>query len=209
MSTSPASALVLASASPRRAELLRLAGLEFTVHPVDCDERWYEGEAPVAYAQRIARAKAELAARELGHLPNALVLTADTTVWLRADAPVLGKPADRAEARAMLRALTLGEPHRVTTACAFARAGVGVIAELEATTAVFMRRFDDAEFERFIGAYLDAGDWTDKAGGYAIQGRAAALVERIEGSYSAVVGLPLAQVVARVEALLDRSGGDA
>src|SRR5690606_33723593 len=111
------------------------------------------------------------------------------------------KPNDREDAAAMLRALTRGRPHRVTTACAFARGGSTptIVAELAETTIVHMRELDEARFVAFIDAYLDAGDWTDKAGGYAIQGRAAGLVERIEGSYTSVVGLPLAQVLARLD----------
>ena len=203
--------LVLASASPRRAELLRLAGVEFRVHAVDCDEGWREGEAPIAYALRVAAAKAELAVAELtkanakAKADAAVVLAADTTVWLAADAAPLGKPRDRREAAAMLRALTRGQAHRVTTACSFARVGAPplppALAVLEQTTEVHMRTLDEARFAAFIDPYLDSDEWTDKAGGYAIQGRAAALVESIVGSYSAVVGLPLAQVTARLETL--------
>lgn len=193
--------LVLASASPRRSELLRAAGLEFRVHPVDCDESWHAGETPIAYALRVATAKAELAAAALGD-EHALVLAADTTVWLQDDREPLGKPANRADARAMLRALTSGQPHRVTTACVFVMlARDREIEPVIETAEVHMRTLDDAAFERFIHPYLDAGDWTDKAGGYAIQGRAAGLVERIVGSYTTIVGLPLAQVLARLEAV--------
>jgi septum formation protein len=194
--------LVLASASPRRAELLRSAGLDFLVRPVDCDESWRSGEAPIDYALRVAAAKAELAAKVLVEdgWVDAWVLAADTTVWLHEDREPLGKPADREQARAMLRMLTSGRPHRVTTACVLLAAGRACEAEPVIETAeVWMRSFADAEFERFIGPYLDAGDWTDKAGGYAIQGRAAGLVERIVGSYTTIVGLPLAQVLARLD----------
>jgi septum formation protein len=198
--------LVLASASPRRAELLLGAGLEFTVRPVDCDETWRPGEDrdPVAYVERVAAAKAEAAAHLDELEPGALILAADTTVWLGEAGEPLAKPRDREHAAEMLRALTRGRPHRVSTACAFARAGggtSGVIASLVETTAVYMRALSDAQFQAFIGPYLDAAAWSDKAGAYAIQGRAAALVERIEGSYTAVVGLPLAQVVAKLEEL--------
>jgi len=197
-------ALLLASASPRRAELLRAAGLEFRVHAVDCDERWHAGETPIAYALRVAAAKATLAASELAG-QDALVLAADTTVWLRDDAEPLGKPEDRDRAKAMLRSLTSGTPHRVTTACVFVRVQPGEPANPRAiepvleTAEVAMRCFSDSAFERFIGPYLDAGEWTDKAGGYAIQGLAAGLVERIVGSYTTIVGLPLAQVLVRLE----------
>jgi len=199
--------LVLASASPRRAELLRRAGLSFTVHAVDCDEAWRPGERAPAYAQRVAAAKATAAAEQLGDRgsPVPLILAADTTVWLDAEREPLQKPSDRADATAMLRALTRGRPHQVTTACAFAQpspSGPVLVAELAQTTTVHMRELDERRFAGFIDAYLDAGDWTDKAGGYAIQGRAAALVETIDGSYTGVVGLPLAQVLAQLERLL-------
>jgi septum formation protein len=192
--------LVLASASPRRAQLLRGAGLELVVRPVDCDESWHAGESPIAYVARVAAAKA-LAGAALEDLStDALILAADTTVWLDEDAEPLAKPVDRSHATAMLRALTRGRPHSVSTACAFVRRG-SLVAALTETTRVHMRSLSDAQFDAFIGPYLDAGDWADKAGAYAIQGRAAALVETIEGSYTNVVGLPLAQVVAQLEQL--------
>jgi septum formation protein len=198
----PPRPLVLASASPRRAELLASAGVEFTVHAVDCDESWLPGERAVDYARRVAAAKA-LRAAELLREQAPLILAADTTVWFGDGEEPLQKPNDRVHATAMLRQLTRGEPHRVTTACAFARPDCEpvVIAELEVTTTVRMRTLDDRQFAAFIGPYLDAGDWADKAGAYAIQGRAAGLVEAIEGSYTAVVGLPLAEVLAALELL--------
>ncbi|MFV8755395.1 Maf family protein [Nannocystaceae bacterium ST9] len=198
--------LVLASASPRRSELLRSAGLSFRVLPVDCDERWHAGETPLAYVLRVAADKATLAAERLAGEDagadagaDSLVIAADTTVWLREDREPLGKPADRGEARAMLRSLTSGTPHRASTACVLVRIGGAAIEPVIETAEVHMRRLDDAAFERFIGPYLDAGEWSDRAGGYAIQGLAAGLVERIVGSYTAIVGLPLAQVLARLD----------
>lgn len=194
--------LILASASPRRLELLRSGGLEPRVMPVDADETWQVGERPIDYVLRVAWAKAELAAARLAPA-SGLILAADTTVWIADDREPLGKPADRSEARAMLRSLTLGTPHFVTTACAFVRVDGPTSERLEPiveTAEVTMRRLDDAAFERCIGPYLAAGDWTDKAGAYAIQGRAAGLVERIVGSYTTIVGLPLAQVLARLDA---------
>lgn len=192
--------LVLASASPRRAELLRSAGLAFIVRPVDCDESWRSGESPIDYVERVAKAKA-LAGAALDDLPaDAVILAADTTVWLDSDAEPLAKPIDRAHATAMLRSLTRGRAHSVSTACAFAGSG-GLTSSFVVTTRVHMRSLSDAQFDAFIHAYLDAGDWVDKAGAYAIQGRAAALVEHLDGSYTAVVGLPLAQVVAHLETL--------
>lgn len=151
--------------------------------PVDCDERWLAGETPPAYAERVARAKATLARR-----PEAIVLAADTTVWLEDQAEPLGKPADRAEARSMLTRLA-GRRHFVTTAFALVSGERWLVEAV--TTAVWFRTPRAAEIE----AYLDANDWTDKAGGYGIQSRAAGLVRKIEGSYTNVVGLPLAEVI--------------
>lgn len=200
-----AHALVLASASPRRAALLRTAGIEFRVHPVDVDESWRSGEHPLAYVERVAAAKATAAAAASAppRADGTLVLAADTTVWLTGVDEPLAKPRDRAHAREMLRSLTRGEAHQVSTACVFARVGAepAIVAHLTETTSVRMRALSDARFDAFIETYLDEAAWADKAGAYAIQGRAAALVTGITGSYTAVVGLPLAQVVAKLEEL--------
>ena len=188
--------LVLASASPRRADLLRSAGIEFTVAPVACDEAPHPGEHPIDYAERIARAKAELAAAEAG---RAVVLAADTTVWISPEGGPIGKPVDRAQAATILRALIAAQPHRVTSAFALLdRRGPAPRAVVRhTTTEVWMRPLDDAALD----AHLDADEWRDKAGGYGIQGRAAGLVRRISGSYTAVVGLPLAEVLEALAAL--------
>lgn len=179
--------LVLASASPRRAALLRSAGLHVEVRPVDCDERPHAGEPAVAYARRIAAAKLEAAlARASWPHPT---LAADTVVWSETTAAPLGKPADREHARQVLRRL-LGADHFVTTAWALAQPGAPPHLAHE-TTRVWMRAPTDDELER----YLDTDEWRDKAGGYGIQGHAAGLVLRVEGSYTNVVGLPLAQVL--------------
>lgn len=181
--------LVLASASPRRADLLRAAGVGFTVAAVDADESWRPGEAAPVYAARVARAKAALA---VPHHPGAVVLAADTTVW-HAGEPPIGKPGDRAEAAAMITDLTARGSHLVTTAFALADSRGEAVTWLEeqVTTRVWMRPIGDDE----LAAYLDSEDWRGKAGGYGIQSRAAGLVTRIEGSYTAVVGLPLAEVL--------------
>jgi septum formation protein len=177
--------LVLASASPRRAELLRGAGLAFEVAASECDERREPGEHPVALARRLALAKAAACART-----DAIVLAADTVVWTD-ELSVLGKPADRGEAEAFLAALS-GREHAVTTAWALAGA---VAAEVhDERTTVEFRTLAPVD----IAAYLATGEWTDKAGAYGIQGAAASFVARIAGSYTNVVGLPLAQVVARL-----------
>jgi septum formation protein len=210
----PRAPLVLASASPRRAELLRRAGQDFSVCPVDCDETWRPGEAPLAYVERVAAAKA-IAACSLdafagswdASAPAPLILTADTTVWFDADSEPLAKPRDDAHATSMLRALTRGRPHRVSTACVFMQPAPRpgdppqLLACLTETTLVRMRALSDQQFAEWIQPYLELASWRDKAGAYAIQGRAAALVESIEGSYTNVVGLPLAQVVAQLEVL--------
>jgi septum formation protein len=191
---SPRPPLILASASPRRADLLRAAGLTPQIAPVDCDETWHPGEHPEAYAARVARDKATLGLR-----PGARILAADTTVWIAADQPPLGKPRDRADARAMLTALVDAGVHRVTTAFALADttgAEVRWIAG-HATTAVHFRRLRAAALE----AYLDCEEWRGKAGGYAIQGRAAGIVRSVEGSYTSVVGLPLAEVLDALDLL--------
>ncbi len=179
--------IVLASASPRRADLLRAAGISLVVAPVDCDERWSPGEPPRAYVERVARAKAELALQ-----PGRVVLAADSTVWLEGQDEPLGKPADRAAARAMIGRLAGGR-HHVSTAFALvdARASAARWHVEVVTTTVWFRPLEAAEIE----VYLDADDWRDKAGGYGIQSRAAGLVRRIEGSYTNVVGLPLAEVL--------------
>jgi septum formation protein len=181
--------LVLASASPRRAALLHSAGLSFEQIAVDCDERPRDGEAPRALARRLAAAKAAACPRA-----DAIVLAADTVVWQDAHGGSLGKPDDAAQAAQFLRRLA-GGTHRVTTAWALA----GRVAnELhESTTLVTMRALAPDE----LAAYVAGGEWRDKAGGYAIQGAAAAFVAHIEGSYTNVVGLPLAEVVERLRAL--------
>jgi septum formation protein len=192
-STAPASNLgrvltvTLASRSPRRVELLRSAGLHVEVRPVDCDETPHPGEPAVAYARRIAAAKLSASLAEApGPHPT---LAADTVVWSEITAAPLGKPRDREHARQVLREL-VGADHLVTTAWTLAHPGAAPRLHHE-TTRVFMRALRGDELER----YLDTDEWSDKAGGYGIQGHAAGLVLRVEGSYTNVVGLPLAQVL--------------
>jgi len=184
-----ASPLVLASASPRRAELLARAGIRFDVRPSDCDETPEPGEHPIALARRLALAKATAVATT-----DRIVLGADTIVWLSDPMRALGKPSDVDDARAMLRSLG-GRMHHVTTAFALTGAVPSEVHDL--TTDVWMRALPDAELD----AYLAGDEWRDKAGAYGIQGLAAAFVTRIDGSYTAVVGLPLAEVIVRLRAL--------
>ncbi len=177
----------LASASPRRRELLASIGVPVEVHPVDIDETPLPGEAPEAYVLRLAEEKARVGA-EGSARPT---LGSDTAV-VRDDA-ILGKPRDREHAAAMLRSLS-GRAHRVLTAVALT--GPAGLLSACVTTRVTLRVITDAE----IAAYWATGEPVDKAGGYAIQGRAALFVSGLEGSHSAVVGLPLfetAELLAR------------
>lgn len=187
-------AIYLASASPRRQELLRQLGIAFDVVVTDVPETPTPGETARAYVQRLARTKAEAGARlvrERG-LPVHPVLGADTEVVI--DGEILGKPTDATHGRAMLKRLA-GRTHDVLTAVALVANGSVRTALSE--TRVTMARMTDAE----IDAYWSSGEPADKAGGYAIQGRAAAFIERIEGSYSGVVGLPLYEVVRLLRAV--------
>lgn len=180
--------LVLASGSPRRREMLSGLGLEFLVDPADIDEGVRPGETPVAYVRRVASSKATtVAARH----PTSVVLAADTTIDL--DGAVLAKPADAADAARMLEALS-GREHLAHTAMAIAVGGL--LNVVEVTTAVRMRPLSSAE----IDWYVATGEPLDKAGAYAIQGRAAAFVESVAGSVSNVVGLPMAEAVMALRA---------
>ncbi|MDX1553536.1 MAG: Maf family protein [Marinobacter sp.] len=172
-------AIVLASASPRRAELLRQIGLSFDVRPADIDETPGAGESAVHYVDRLAREKA-LAVQ--ANEPNSIVIGSDTSVVLAGK--ILGKPQDGQDAANMLRQLS-GTTHQVMTAVAIASRGA--CESLVAVTDVRFRRLSEEE----IGAYVASEEPMDKAGGYGIQGRGGIFVEELRGSYSAVVGLPL------------------
>jgi septum formation protein len=174
--------LVLASASPRRAELLTAAGFTFDVCPVEVDESPLSGEAPAAYVLRLAVLKAQSCDRR-GE--DDVVLAADTTVVV--NGLLLAKPADQADARRMLRLLSDRE-HQVLTGVALRR-GSQVVSAVEATRVRFVA-MDEAEVEW----YVESGEPVDKAGAYAVQGLASRFVDRIEGSYSNVVGLPVSRV---------------
>lgn len=186
---------MLASRSPRRAELLRSVGARFEVRTGTCNELWEAGETPVAYAERTASDKLRACPRE----PGELRLAADTVVWIDEASAPLGKPADRDEARRMLGQLQRASWHHVTTAFAVDAtpdAGDAHFDVLAVTTRVQFRALVAQE----LTSYLDSGEWSDKAGGYGIQAGAASFVPAIEGSYTNVVGLPLAEVVVALRA---------
>ena len=180
--------LILASQSPRRRELLTTAGILFTVRAREVEEIRAPGEAPDAYVRRLARAKAEAAWEGR----DEIVLGADTVVVLGQE--VLEKPRDAADARAMLRLLS-GREHTVITGICLRHPG-GVQVDSSATRVRFAP-LTDAE----IDAYVVSGEPMDKAGGYAIQGLASKFVERVEGCYFNVIGLPLSQVYRYLKSL--------
>jgi septum formation protein len=174
--------ILLASASPRRAQLLKAIGVAFDVMPAEVDETPLAGEAPEAYVERLAEAKARaVAARH----PGRLVLGADTTVTV--EGAILAKAGDAAEARQMLRRLS-GRAHEVHTGVALVNGADSAVGC--ATTRVW---FSPMTFED-IQAYIATNEWHDKAGAYAIQGWISRFVERVEGSYTNVVGLPVSLV---------------
>jgi len=191
--------LVLASASPRRADLLRAAGYTFDTLAVDLDERVRGGEAPEAYVARLAREKSaaalqRFAARaqtcggpERAALHEVVILGADTTVVV--DGEILGKPAGDHENVAMLQKLS-GRGHQVLTGISL-RTASGERGRVE-TTSVYMVDL----LAEDIAWYVASGEGRDKAGGYAVQGLASRFIPRIDGSYSNVVGLPVAAVAA-------------
>lgn len=176
--------IILASASPRRAELLQAAGIEFRVQVADIDETRLAGETPYEYVARLATGKAQAVA-SMPEFADALILGADTTVVI--DEEIAGKPVDAADAQRMLHRLS-GQWHEVLT-------GVALIHGHHLQVGVEMTRvrfslLTAAEIEWYVGT----GEPMDKAGGYGIQGYASRFVERIEGSYANVVGLPVSRV---------------
>lgn len=178
--------LILASASPRRKQLLAQVGIECDARPVDLDEVANPGEAPGDYVQRLALAKAR-ACQMLATTPDdGLFLGSDTAVVV--DGEILGKPRDRNDGYAMLKRLSNRE-HVVLTAVAL------VEGEREAVRTSASRVGFGPVSDAVIAAYWETGEPHDKAGGYAIQGRAAAFIHHVSGSYSGVVGLPLFETV--------------
>jgi septum formation protein len=195
--------LILASASPRRAELLRSAGYTFEVIVADVDESIRTGESPSVYVRRLAADKSAAASAALkgcatsvaqGFSPaEAIILGADTTVVIHGE--ILGKPRDDEEGREMLRRLS-GDAHEVLTGVSL-RQGAFEAGRVEETTVTFRPLTDED-----IAWYVASGEGRDKAGGYAIQGLAARFVPRIAGSYSNVVGLPVECVDELLRSLL-------
>jgi septum formation protein len=176
--------LVLASASPRRRELLGWLGVPFEADVADVDERPHPGEPPAALVERLALDKAQAVAARRA---DTWILAADTTVEI--DGDLLGKPLDRREALAMLGRLA-GREHRVWTGFALIAPGGAVHASRVVTSRV---RFRSVPPEA-LAQYAASGEPDDKAGSYAVQGRGAALIEAIDGSFTNVIGLPLAEV---------------
>ena len=184
--------LILASSSPRRAEILANAGLPFTVVSSAVDESPSPGEKPAALVQRLANAKADLVtARAVG---PAIVLADDTVVVL--DDKILGKPSSTEDARHMLQQLS-GRTHSVLTGVALVRLPDGERRQFIESTLVHFRPITDEE----LAAYLATGEPYDKAGSYAIQGLAGRYIPRIEGCYFNVVGLPLSRVLTELKSL--------
>lgn len=189
--------LILGSASPRRLELLGQAGITpDDVRPPDIDEAPMPGELPMAYCRRMARQKALAVEADA----DCVVLCADTTVAL--GRRILGKPSGAEEAERFLRLLS-GRRHRVITAVAVRRGDM--LRERDAEAVVRMKRLSSAE----IASYLSSDDWKGKAGGYAVQGPAGALIPWMRGSYTAIVGLPLAETVGLLRAAGYPAGGGA
>lgn len=191
MPTSPSLPVrvILASQSPRRRELLTLVGITHDVLPADIDETVWPGEEPVPHCERLARSKAETLAAQ--H-PEAVVIGSDTIVVV--DGDILGKPGSRDEAITMLTRLA-GRSHVVHTAVAVAHQGE-VRSGVESVGVTFR------ELSReLIAAYVDTGEPMDKAGAYGIQGYGATIVERVDGDYFAVMGLPLGRLVGLIRGL--------
>jgi septum formation protein len=193
--------LILASASPRRRELLEQLGLVLVVAAADIDETPLPGERPLDYVKRVAGGKCDAVAAARASaspplpLPTLPILDADTTVIVPGPSgpEILGKPADEADARRMLERLA-GRRHEVTTAYRV-RLGDAVV-ERAVTTVVVFRALAATE----VDAYVASGEWRGKAGGYAVQGIAGAFVTELRGSHTNVIGLPLAEVLADLQA---------
>jgi len=185
--------LILASASPRRRDLLARAGVAFEVVPAEIDETARPGELPEALAERLAREKAVAVARRLGATGARLVLGSDTIVVLEGE--VLGKPSDAPHAEVLLGRL-VGRTHRVTTGVALARSSDLAVQSFTVTSLVTMHGASTEEIRRYVAS----GEPLDKAGAYALQGEGRRFVAAVEGSESNVIGLPLDETLALLRA---------
>jgi len=197
-----ATKLILASTSPRRAEILRDAGIVFDICVPHIEEARLPHEAAGKMVARLAEAKARAAAESSGEKNPAIIIGADTAVEL--DGEIFGKPRDAADAREMLSYLS-GRTHYVVTGIYVLRLPDGAARSAVETTAVTFARLDQRE----IDAYVTSGEPFDKAGGYAIQGRAGRYIPRVEGCYFNVVGLPLARLYTLLGELGWRDDGPA
>ena len=195
--------MILASASPRRRELLGQLGISLKICPADIDETRLAGEHPRELVLRLARGKAHAAYAMHGVDADGFLLAADTIVWRGDEA--LGKPADDDDAHAMLRELS-GKTHQVSTGvCLLYQAPEGELLEssfVDTTDVTFYELTDEQ-----IDAYVRSGECADKAGSYAIQGIGRLLIEGIEGDYGTVVGLPTCHVVREMARLSSRAAG--
>lgn len=181
--------LILASGSPRRRELLAHAGVPFEIHPADIPEIEQPGEPPIAFARRLACAKASVVAQRIGASPPRLVLGADTIVVV--DGDILGKPRNAEHAMELLERLT-GRCHVVVTAVAVVSSDTLRARDIAVESRVEMRSVERGE----LAAYVATGEPLDKAGGYAVQGGARSFVTEIDGSESNVIGLPMEESLA-------------
>jgi septum formation protein len=189
--------LILGSASPRRREMMGMIGVPMVVCSADVDESVHEGEAPEGYLERVTQAKLDGVRARVQAAEESAVLVADTVV-VAPDGGILGKPQHEDDARAMIERLA-GATHQVRTRFLLA-AVTRSAASAHAQTVVTRVTFRPVGPEE-ARAYAATGEGMDKAGAYAVQGRAAAFIERIEGSYTGVVGLPLCEVVVALRAL--------
>ena len=184
--------IVLASASPRRSELLSQVGIEFEINPSNIPEEPLDGETPAEHVMRLASQKASEVAGRVG--TGKWVIGSDTVVII--DDEILEKPEDHPDAIAMLKKLS-GREHKVITGYSIINSSSGEEVKRAVETAVKFKELTDSEIE----GYVDSGEPMDKAGAYAIQGLGSFMVEGIVGSYSNVVGLPVCQIVNDLEAL--------
>jgi septum formation protein len=191
MTISLSAPLILASASPRRQELLRFVGLKFKTIPAHLNEDYIEGERPRKHVKRLSQDKAIVIAKKY---PNAVVLGADTIVVI--DKSILGKPENKYQARKMLRKLS-GREHKVYTGFTIAQEASKICHTNVVLSAVKFKKINPQELEWYVAS----DEPYDKAGGYAVQGRGAYFIQSIRGSYTNVIGLPLCEVLETLKKL--------